>query len=159
MPAMPLPELYNGLVTGAERRPRILGSSCQAVPIAPFAPKQSPFSARDVSRAWKDYSESPLKSWCLGWVHDQCYWPFLDQIFIKQAQGIFSSTPSNWATRIVVGCSAVVAWLFMASVCINKLKNNFFKEMGECLQQDKSFTGPGVLITFRRVWKYHRPCW
>lgn len=152
MPAMPPADLHNGLVTAPEMRPRVFGSSCQAVPIAPFAPKQSPFSAQDVSRAWKDYFESLLKSRCLGWVHDQCYWPFLDQIFIKQAQGILAWPCQTEQPGLLLDVLLLLHGSFW-------FQNNFFKEMGECLQQDKEFTGPGFLITFRQAWKYHRPCW
>lgn len=124
--------------------------------------KQSQFLVQDVSLVWKAYFESLLKIWSLGWLQDKCYWPFLDWIFIKQAQRIFSLTLSNLATRIVVGCSVVAALVFMLSVCINKLKNTYFEQMGECLyvsKQDRKFTGAEFWITVRQAWKYHSSSW
>lgn len=59
-------------------------------------------------------------------------------------------TLSNLATRVVVGCSVVAALVFILSVCINKLKNTYFGQMGECLhvsKQDKKFTGSEFLIS------------
>lgn len=71
-----------------------------------------------------------------------------------QAQRIFSLTLSNLATRVVVGCSVVAALVVMLSVCINKLKNTYFEQMGECLhvsKQGKKFMGPEFLITVRQA--------
>lgn len=49
MPAIPLTELHNGLVTVPEMKPRKFSSLCQTGHIAPLFSKQRQFSVQDVS--------------------------------------------------------------------------------------------------------------
>lgn len=66
MPAIPLTELHNGLVTVPEMKPRKFSSLCQAHHIASLFSKQRQFSVQDVSLVWKAYFESFQKSRSLG---------------------------------------------------------------------------------------------